>query len=240
MEESRVHLHLHRAPISATQPTATRRTDLLRTDIRATRSPAMVTLATRDTPLTRLLRAMDTRATQDSPPTPPRVTDRQAIRDTPPTTDPRPLRRQAAQDSPLTPVLRAMVFRARRPILPTPVPVTEIPSPVIPAIALRRTGRLGPGTLSSLLAELRPRIHPQCLTPLAAGESERLRKIDCPCKGWALNLRSAPIGKTVSRGSALTPGPGGLASRGVGGCARACASRPLRNHAQHGGTKAVL
>ena len=35
-------------------------------------------------------------------------------------------------------------------------------------------------------------------------------------------------------------GPGGLASRGVGGCARACAPRPLRNHAQHGGTKAVL
>jgi hypothetical protein len=76
------------------------------------------------------------------------------------------------------------------------------------------TGRLGPSTLSSLLAELRPRIHPQCLTPLAAGESERLRKIDCPCKGWALNLRSAPIGTTVSRGSPLTPGPGGLASRG--------------------------
>jgi hypothetical protein len=31
--------------------------------------------------------------------------------------------------------------------------------------------------------------------------------------GAALNLRSAPIGTTVSRGSALTPGPGGLASR---------------------------
>ena len=58
--------------------------------------------------------------------------------------------------------------------------------------------------------------------------------------GAALNLRSAPIGTTVSRGSALTPGPGGLASRGVGGCARVCAPRPLRNPAQHGGTKAVL
>ena len=31
--------------------------------------------------------------------------------------------------------------------------------------------------------------------------------------GAALNLRSAPIGTTVSRGSALTRGPGGLASR---------------------------
>ena len=31
--------------------------------------------------------------------------------------------------------------------------------------------------------------------------------------GAALNLRSAPIGTTVSRGTALPPGPGGLASR---------------------------
>jgi hypothetical protein len=141
--ESLVHLHRHRAPISATQPTATRRTDLLRTDIRATPSPA-------------ILRAMDTQPTQDSQLTPPRVTDRQVIRDTPPTPDPRPLRRQAAQDSPLTPVLRAMVFRARRPILPTPVPVTEIPSLAIPVIAFRRTGRLGPSTRSNLLAEFWP------------------------------------------------------------------------------------
>src|ERR1700720_50004 len=65
--ESLVHLHLHRAPISATQPTATRRTDLLRTNIRATPSPAMAIRATRETPLTPVLRAMDTQATQDSP-----------------------------------------------------------------------------------------------------------------------------------------------------------------------------
>src|ERR1700720_1026718 len=106
--ESLVHLHLHRAPISATQPTAPRRTDLLRTDIRATPSPAMAIRATRETPLTPLLRPTDIRATQDSPPIrAPWVTDRLATRDTP-TPDPRPLRRQATRGSPLIPVLRAM------------------------------------------------------------------------------------------------------------------------------------
>jgi hypothetical protein len=53
----------------------------------------------------------------------------------------------------LTQVVRAMDIRARRPILRTPVP--EIRSLAIPAIALRRTGRLGPSTRSSLLAEFR-------------------------------------------------------------------------------------
>jgi hypothetical protein len=149
--ESPLHLRRHRAPISATQPTATRRTDLLRTDIRATPSPVMAIRATRETPLTPLLRAMDTKATQDSQLTPPRVTDRQAIRDTPPTPDPRPLRRQVTQDGQLTQVVRAMDIRARRPIIRTPV--TEIRSLAIPAIALRRTGRLGPSTQSSPLAE---------------------------------------------------------------------------------------
>ena len=124
-------------------------------DIRATRSPAMDIRATRETPLTPVLRAMDTQATRDSPPTPPRVTDRQATRGTP-TPDPRPLRRQATQDSPLTPVFRAMDTRARRPILRTPVPDTGMPSQAIPAIVLQRTGRLGPSTRSSLLAEFWP------------------------------------------------------------------------------------
>ena len=114
--ESQVHLHLHRAPISATQPT-----DLLLTGIRDTRSRAMDILATRDTPLTPALRAMDTRAARST--------------------------------------------------LPTPVPVMDIPCLVIPETALRRTGRLGPSTLSSLLAELPPRIHPQCLTPLAVARA---------------------------------------------------------------------
>ena len=162
--ESLLHLHPHRAPITATQPT-----DLLVTDIRATRSRAMDTQATRDIPLTPVLRAMDTQATQDSPPTPPRVTDRQAIRDFPPIPDPRPLRRQATRDGQLTQVVRAMDIRARRPILPTPVPVTEIPSPVIPAIALWRTGRLGPSTRSSLLAEFRPDTEVLVTAALAGG-----------------------------------------------------------------------
>ena len=206
------------------QATATQLTDTRLTDLPATHSRATDIRATRDTPLTPVLRATHTQATRVAPLTPVlRGMNCRATRDTPP-----------------TPVPRPMDTRAARHTLPVPVPVMDIPCLVIPETALRRTGRLGPSTLSSLLAELRPRIHPQCLTPLAAGESERLRKIDCPCKGWALNLRSAPIGTTVSRGSALTPGPGGLASRGVGGCARACAPRPLRNHAQHGGTKAVL
>jgi hypothetical protein len=67
-------------------------------------------------------------------------------RDTLPTPDPRPLRRQAARDSPLTPVVRAMDIRARR---PTPVPVTEIPWLVIPEFRFRRTGRREPSTLSA-------------------------------------------------------------------------------------------
>src|ERR1700730_7335037 len=60
--ESLLHLHPHRAPISATQPT-----DLLATGIRATRSRAMDIRATRDTPLTPLLRATHTQATRVAP-----------------------------------------------------------------------------------------------------------------------------------------------------------------------------
>src|SRR5690242_8952210 len=118
---SRVHLHHHRAPISATQPTATRRTDLLRTDIRATPSPAMAIRATRETPLTPVLRAMDT---------------------------------QVIRDSPVTPVLRALDIRARRPILPTPIPVMDTPWLAIRATAPQRSGLLGPSTSSSLQAEV--------------------------------------------------------------------------------------
>ena len=101
--------------------------------------------ATRETPLTPLLRAMDTQATQDSPLTPVhRAMDIQVIRGSPVT-----LR---------TPVLRAMGTRAVRCTLPIPVP--DIPWLAIPAIALRRTGRLEPSTVSSLLAEFRPEFTP--------------------------------------------------------------------------------
>jgi hypothetical protein len=83
---------------------------------------------------------------------------------------------QATQDSPLTPPLRAMDTQATRDTLPTPVPPMDtraahhtlpIPAPVmetpwlgIPAIALRRTGRLEPSTVPSLLAEFRPEFTP--------------------------------------------------------------------------------
>src|SRR5689334_17236250 len=50
-----VHLHPHRAPITATRPT-----DLLLTGIRLTHSRAMATQATPDIPLIPVLRAMDT------------------------------------------------------------------------------------------------------------------------------------------------------------------------------------
>ena len=148
--DSLLHLHPHRALISATQPMV-----ILLTDIPAMRSRVTDFRAIWATLLTPGLRVMDTQATRDSQLTPPRVTDRQATRDTP-TPDPRPLRRQATRGSPLIPVLRAMDIRARRPILRTPVPVSKIRSLAIPAIALRRTGRLRPNTRLSLLAEFRP------------------------------------------------------------------------------------
>jgi len=75
---------------------------------------------------------------------------------------------RATRDTPLIPVLQAMDTQATRDTLPTPVPpmdtraarhtlpipvlVMEIRWLVIPAIALRRTGRLEPSTVSSLLA----------------------------------------------------------------------------------------
>src|SRR6266852_1803862 len=59
--ESLLHLHPHRAPITAIQ-----RTDLLVTDIPPTRSRVMDTQAIRDTPLTPVLRAMDTQVIRGS------------------------------------------------------------------------------------------------------------------------------------------------------------------------------
>jgi hypothetical protein len=182
--ESQVHHLRHPAPISATQPT-----DLLLTGIRVTRSRAMDILATRDTPV---LRAMDTQVTRVGPVTPVlRAMDIQATRDTPP-----------------TPGLRDMDTRTARSILPTPipVPVMDIPCLVIPETALRRTGRLGPSTLSSLLAEFRPKFAPQFLTRFIRGKGERLRKIDCPYEGGRPSIAAAifvygslPFGATQAR-----------------------------------------
>src|SRR5207253_7818449 len=58
--ELRVHLHPHRAPITATQPM-----DIPLTDIRATRSRAMDTQVTRDIPPIPVPRPMDRQATRD-------------------------------------------------------------------------------------------------------------------------------------------------------------------------------
>ena len=98
--ESLLHLHPHRAPIMATQPT-----DILLTDIRAT-----------------LSRAMDIQATRKAPPTPvPPAMDTQAPRGTPPTRVPQVMDCQATRDTPLTPVLRALDTQATRDIPPIPV-----------------------------------------------------------------------------------------------------------------------
>jgi hypothetical protein len=128
LEESQVHHLRHPAPISATQPT-----DIPATDSPATRSRAMGTQATQDTPPTPVLRAMDTQVIQVSPVTPP------------------------------IPVHRAMATKAARCTLPTPIPVMDTPWLAIRATAPRRTGLLGPSTLSSLLAEFRPKVRPSIL-----------------------------------------------------------------------------
>lgn len=58
---------------------------------------------------------------------------------------------------------RAMATKAALSTLPTLVPVLDTPWLVIPPIALRRIGRLGPNTPSSRLAEFRPKVHPSIL-----------------------------------------------------------------------------
>jgi hypothetical protein len=118
--ESLVHLHRHRAPITAIRPT-----DLLLTDIRDMHNRVMDIQATPHSPPTRALRAMDRQATPDIPPTrAPRPMDRQATRDTLPTPVLRAMDRQATRDTPLTPDPRPMDTRADR---HTPVPVMGIP-----------------------------------------------------------------------------------------------------------------
>ena len=113
----------------------------------------MDTQATRDGPVTPVLQAMDTQATRDIPPFPdPGAMGTQATRHSPLTPVPRPMDRLVIRD---TPHPRPMDTRADRHTLPIPVSVMGIPWLAIPAIALRRTGRLEPSTASSLLAELR-------------------------------------------------------------------------------------
>jgi len=129
---SRAHLHLHRAPITATQPmdiflaTGIRVTVIPRIDIRLTRPrgmdtqviPAlpvtpvprpMDTRETRDTPLILLRRPMDTRAAKDTPLTPvPQPMNTMAMRNTRPT---RQAMNKAMEDTRLTLVPLAMNTR---------------------------------------------------------------------------------------------------------------------------------
>ena len=136
-------------------------------------------MATRptDIPLTDIRvirsRAMDTRVTPDTLLTPVlQAMDTKATRDSLLSPDPRPMDR-----------------RADRGTLPIPVLVMEIRWLVIPEIALWRTGRLEPSTVSSLLAEFRPEI---TLNPRrrCSGEDERLRKAHCPPQDSATLDRS--------------------------------------------------
>src|SRR5437660_1012369 len=109
--------------------------------------------AIRDLPPILVPRLIDRQATR-APPIPVlRPIHTQATWGNPLTPVPRPMVCQGAPDTPPNPVLQAMDTRARRPILPTPVPIMGIPWLAIPAIALMRTGRLEPSTPSSLLAE---------------------------------------------------------------------------------------
>ena len=144
--ESLLHLHRHRAPITATRPTgmATQATDILPisillTDIRATHHRATDTQAIRLVPVTSLPRPMDTTA----------------MRGTQLIPVPWAMDHLGTWDIRLTLARRATNIRAIRLIRPRLVPVLDIPSMVIPAITLQRVGRLGPITRSNLLAEAR-------------------------------------------------------------------------------------
>jgi len=64
---------------------------------------------------------------------------------------------KATRDTPVTSVRRAMDTKAARYTFPAPIPLMGLPSMAILATARWRTGRLEAGTLSSLLAEFRPR-----------------------------------------------------------------------------------
>jgi hypothetical protein len=112
-----------------------------------------------------------------------RVRDTQVIRVSPVTRRHRAMGCQATWEAPPIPVLgrqptwATRLTRIPRPItLPTPVPRTDLPVMAIPATARRKTGRLESGTLSSLLAEHRPKVRPRSSTPLVRGEGERLRE----------------------------------------------------------------
>jgi hypothetical protein len=120
--ESLLHLHRHRAPITATRPTGTATLPMdipliatLLTDIRVTGSRAMVIPDIRDTPLIPVPQAMDTQATQDIPPTPVlRVTDTQATQGILLIPVPQATDTQARREIPLIPLPQDINMRPER------------------------------------------------------------------------------------------------------------------------------
>jgi hypothetical protein len=145
--ESLLHLHHHRAPITATRPTGTATLPMdippiatLLTDIRVTGSRAMVTPEIRDTPLIPVPQAMDTRTAQDIPPTPVlrvmdtqatqgillipvrQATDTQATRDTPLILDPQAMDTPSNSGHPADPGNPAPGYQGSPPYAPYPGP----------------------------------------------------------------------------------------------------------------------
>jgi len=110
---SRLHLHRHPAPITATPPTDIPPTVIQAMDTQPIHDPAMDTQVIRVLPVIPVPRLMDTRADLRR-----RVTllllamDTPAIRNIPLSPVHQPMGTKATQDTPATPVLRAMVSRA--------------------------------------------------------------------------------------------------------------------------------
>jgi len=164
---SRLRLRRRRAPITATRPTGTvtHHTDIppigiLLTDIQAmdtqpTHSRTMDIQAIPAHPVTSVPRPTDTRATRATRLTRVRrAMNITAMRGTPLIPVHRAMDHWATWDTLLTRVPRATNIRAARLILPSRVPVPDIPSMAIPAITPLKAGRPGPSTQSSLIAEL--------------------------------------------------------------------------------------
>jgi hypothetical protein len=173
-------------------------------DIRVTRDTPLppvsgpwIPQAIRDSALTLLHRAMGCQTTREAPPTP--FMGRQATPASRLTRIHRAINRRTTGDALVTPLHPDMDYQARKdalfiPVrratdtkaapytLPTPIPVMDLPSMPILATARRKTGRLEAGTLSSLLAEFRPRIHLQCVRPLAVARANASVKSIAPIR----------------------------------------------------------
>ena len=117
------------------------------------------TQATRDTPIILVLQT-DTQARQEIPLIPlPQDMDTQATRGTPFILHPQAIDIPVIQRTWLIPAIRHLGTMAVRHPPRIPAPVTDTPCMATPAIEPRRTGYLESTTRSSLLAEVRPKVH---------------------------------------------------------------------------------